>query len=352
MRRFRTALALALALAAISFVPQLAAADDLFTVSGIHVDASAASSSAAQLAALAQGRPKAWAILYKRVTRAQDAARQPQLDDASLQRIIRTFNVSGEKRSTTRYVANVSYSFSPEGVQRVLQSAGIAFTQLQAKRILVVPFAPNFSRSSGWAAALGNPRFATSVVPFALPGGAVDQSTLGALSFDSATWADVEPAASRIRSNEAVLMLAVPNGKYLTVTLKRVGAGQLPVKSSVDVPMSPGGAPATYAVAADAAVHALEEMWKSQSAVNFSQTGHLTADVRIASLAQWGGLQAQMATVPNVSAISVQAMDIGQARITLTYLGSIDQLRDALSQQGISLNSRGGEWTLSTSGTP
>jgi hypothetical protein len=350
MRRFCNALALAFALAATIAVP--AAADDLFTVSGIHVDASAASSSAAQLAALAQGRPKAWAILYKRVTRAQDAARQPQLDDAQLQRIIRTFNVTGEKRSTTRYVATVSFAFNPDAVQRVLQSSGIAYAQTQAKRILVVPFSPNYSRSSGWAAALGNPRFSTSVVPFALPGGAVDQSTLGGLTFDAATWNDIEPAASRIRASEAVLMLAVPSGNRLTVTLKRVGAGQLPVKSSVDVPMAPGGAPATYSMAADAAVHALEEMWKAHSAVDFSQTGHLTAEVRIASLAQWGGLQAQMATVPNVSGISVQAIDVGEARITLTYLGSADQLREALSAQGISLTSRGGEWTLSTSGTP
>ncbi len=350
MRRFCNALALALALAAVISVP--AAADDLFTVSGIHVDASAASSSAAQIAALAQGRPKAWTILYKRITRAQDAGRQPQLDDAQLQRIIRTFNVSGERRSTTRYVATVSYSFSPEAVQRILQSGGVAFAQAQAKRILVIPFSPNYSRSSGWAAALSSPRFATSVVPFALPGGAVDQSTLGGLSFDGATWNDVEPAASRIRSSEAVLILAMPNGNRLSVTLKRVGAGQLPVKSSVDVPMAPGGAAATYSMAADAAMHALEEMWKAHSAVDFSQTGHLTADVRIASLAQWGGLQAQMATVPNVSGVSVQAIDIGEARITLTYLGSTDQLREALSAQGISLTSHSGEWTLSTSGTP
>jgi len=352
MRRFRYALALAFALAATLSVPQRGEAEDLYTVSGIHVDASAASSSVAQLAALAQGRPKAWAILYKRLTRGQDSARLPQLDDAQLQRIIRTFNVSGEKRSTTRYVANVSYSFNPDAVQHILQSSGIAFAQAQAKRILVIPFAPNYARNSGWAAALANPSFATGVVPFALPNGAIDQSTLGGLSFDSATWNDVEPAASRIRSNEAVLMMAVPNGNHLTVTLKRVGAGQLPVKSSVDVPMSPGGAPATYSVAADAAVHALEEMWKSHSAVDFSQTGHLTANVRIASLSQWGSLQTAMAAVPNVSSMAVQAMDIGAARVTLNYLGSIDQLRDALSAQGISLTTRGGEWTLSNSGSP
>jgi hypothetical protein len=351
MRRFCNALALAFALAASFSVPRSAAAEDIYTVSGIHVDASGASSSVAQLTALAQGRPKAWAILYKRITRAQDAARQPQLDDVQLQRIIRTFIVSGERRSTTRYVATVSYTFSPEAVQRILQSSSIAFAQSQAKRILVIPLAPSYSHSSGWTAALASPRFSTSVVPFALPGGA-DQAAFGGLTLDSATWAEVGPAAARMHASEAVLMLAAPNGNKLTVTLKRVGAGQLPVKSSVDVPMSPGGAPATYSVAADAAVHALEEMWKAHSAVDFSQTGRLTAGVRIASLTQWGSLQAQMATVPNLSGVTVQAIDIGEARVTLTYLGSVDQLRDALAAQGVSLTSRGGEWSLSASGAP
>ena len=57
-----------------------AAAQDLYTVSGVHVDASAASSAEALNVAIAQGRPKAWQILYRRLTRQQDWARQPALD--------------------------------------------------------------------------------------------------------------------------------------------------------------------------------------------------------------------------------------------------------------------------------
>ena len=53
------------------------AAADVFSVGGIHVDASGPSASVAQLAAMAQGRPKAWAILYKRITKQQDWGRQP-----------------------------------------------------------------------------------------------------------------------------------------------------------------------------------------------------------------------------------------------------------------------------------
>jgi hypothetical protein len=345
MRRFSFSVAFAFALAFITVSPQSAAADDIYAVSGIHVDASGPSASVAQVTAMAQGRPKAWAVLYKRVTKQQDWGRQPQLDDPALQRIIRAFFVKNEKRSTTRYVADVTYMFSPEGVQRALQGIGVANTQAQLKRILLVPFAPNYSSNSLWTSAFSGTRYSGSAVPFSLPGGG-DQSAMSGLNFDSANWIDVESAAGRIHASEAVLVMVVPGPGHLTITLKRLGAGQLPTKTNFDVPLLSGGAAGTYSSAADAAVHGVEEMWKT--APSASSAGHLIADVRIASLSQFGALQTQMATVPNVSGITVLAMDIGEARVSVAYFGNTDQLKDALSAKGLSLTKNGGEWTLST----
>jgi hypothetical protein len=341
MRPFTFFKAFAFALAVSSVSLGSTSAEDIFAVTGIHVDASGPSASVAQNTAMAQGRPKAWAILFKRVAKQADWGRQPQLDDAALQRIIRTFTVKNERRSTTRYVADVTYTFSPEGVGRVLQGIGVAYTQAQLKRILLVPFAPNYNSNSMWAAAFSGTRYSGSSVPFALPGGA-DQSTLGGLNFEAANWIDVETAASRIRATEAVLVMVVPDSGHLTITLKRLGVGQLPTKTSFDVPLLAGGAAGTYSSAADAAVHGIEDMWK----------GHLIADVRIASLGQFGALQTQMATVPNVTGVNVVAMDIGEARVSVAYIGNTDQLKDALADKGIFLSKNDGAWTLSGASAP
>jgi hypothetical protein len=350
MRPFTLFKAFAFALAVSSILPGSASAEDIFAVTGIHVDASGPSASVAQNTAMAQGRPKAWAILFKRVAKQADWGRQPQLDDAALQRIIRTFTVKNERRSTTRYVADVTYTFSPEGVGRVMQGIGVAYTQAQLKRILLVPFAPNYNSNSMWAAAFSGTRYSGSSVPFALPGGA-DQSTLGGLNFESANWIDVETAASRIRATEAVLVLVVPDSGHLTITLKRLGVGQLPTKTSFDVPLLPGGAAGTYSSAADAAVHGIEDMWKTHPP-EISSSGHLIADVRIASLGQFGALQTQMATVPNVTGVNVVAMDIGEARVSVAYIGNTDQLKDALADKGIFLSKNDGAWTLSGASEP
>src|SRR6201999_1087508 len=102
----------------------------------VHVDASGASSTEALNAAIAQGRSRAFQIVYRRLTRQADWTKQPALDAAGLLRISRGYNIANERRSTTRYVADVTYMFNPEAVARLLRSAGIAFTQGTAKRIL------------------------------------------------------------------------------------------------------------------------------------------------------------------------------------------------------------------------
>ena len=70
MRQYFSRLAPFLALAFAALLPCGArAADPTYTVSGIHVDATAASASAAQAIAIDQGRPRAWDILYQRLAK-------------------------------------------------------------------------------------------------------------------------------------------------------------------------------------------------------------------------------------------------------------------------------------------
>jgi len=240
----------------------------------------------------------------------------------------------------------------------VLRESGLPFelvrveiSRYQAKRVLVIPMAPGYSHGSSWSTVLASPRFANSIVPYAVPiGDTLDASALGGLLFDSATWNDVEPVASRIHASEAVLIQVMPAGNKLAVTLRRLGAGELPAKAGFEIPILQG-AQSTYPAAADAAVRAMEDMWKSHAAVDFSQKGKLVADVHTASLAQLAGLQSTLAGVPNVSSVNVVAMDIGQARLSISYIGTTDQLHDAMAQAGLVLVNRSGSWQLSQAGS-
>jgi hypothetical protein len=338
--------ALLLALAASCLLFQPAAAESTFEIPNVHVESSGPSATEARIQAISSGRPVAWSVLFRRLTRQQDWPRQPVLDATVLQKIIVGYLPLNERRSTTRYVADVTYTFNPEAVARILQGAGIPYTAVAAKRVLLIPMAPGYARGSMWTMAFANPRFAISPVPFALPvGDAPDMAALGGLNFDTANWEHVAGVAARFHATEAVLVRAVQVGNKLQIALKRVGAGEVPIKAMVEVPILQG-APSTYPAAADAAVRSLDDMWKNQKAVDYSQRGKLVVDVRTSSLAEFSQIENALTGIPNVHGVSVSALDIGQARLTIFYIGSTEQLKDALAQAGLTLSNHGGTWQL------
>jgi len=356
-----------LALALAFLLPGAARAVDLtYTVSGIHVDATAASASAAQAIAIDQGRPRAWDVLFKRIAKQADWSKEPKLDGAGLRRLSRGFSVANEKRSTTRYVADVTYTFSPEAVAKVMGTISTAYRLSSGmRRILLIPMAPNFDRASAWTSAFSSPRFGASMVPFAVPtGDAPDVAALSRLQFDATNWADVEIVAARIHATEAVLALAIPltqggtsiNDKMtgkVQVWLRRIGVAETPTKTSVDVPLIKNPAQ-TYPLAADAAVHAIEVMFQQKPAIEYGARATMSADVHIDSLQQWAAMQNSFGLVTNVVAVQIVAMDIGLVRINLTYQGTTDQLHDALVPIGIALTRDGdaGQWQMAYAAPP
>jgi hypothetical protein len=319
------------------------AQDALFTVSSVHVDATAASSGVALNEAIAEGRAKAFQILYRRLTRQADWPRQPPLDGPGLLRLSRGTTITNERRSTTRYTADVTYMFNPTAVQRTLRAAQISFSQVQARPILLIPMSPGVSHGP-WASALMQPAFRDSQVPFSVLA-PEDDNTVGALNFDSAGWNDVSAIAAKDHVSEVALVQAVYAGGKMTVNIRRLGPGEQTAKASVDVAVQQTVG-TTYPAAAQAAVRTIEDMWKTRSAIDFSQRGKLTADVRIASLAQWGEIQTSLAGVSNLTSMNVTAIDMGYARVNLTYQGGLEQLREAFAGAGLSLSNHGGQWTL------
>jgi hypothetical protein len=344
----RIAFVLMLGLACVFSLAGAQAADDPFTVSGVPVDASASSASVAQNIAINQGRGRAWNTLYKRLTKQQDWARQPPLDDITLQRMIKNYVVTNERRSTTRYVANVSYQFNPDAVRRLLRTQNIAYVDIDAKPVLVIPMSPGYSARAPWAQIWAQPKYATGAVPLVTPvGDPLDAQALGVLNFATAQWPDVEPAASRVRAADAFLVQATAGKGNITVAIRRLGPGAPISIPNVVVPVRPGeSAQQAYGAAADAAATSIVEVWKSHSAIDFNKRSKLTADAHISSLAEWGQLMQKLSTVPVVTEVQVVAMNVGEARVAISYVGTPEQLQAVAAQSGLDLSNSGGGWQL------
>ena len=338
-------------LAVLAFLAHPAAAqnqNDLYTVANIHVDVTGKSSTEAFTNAIAGGRTEAFQILFHRLTQQKDWPRQPNLDAAALTRLSRGYTLANERRSTTRYVADVTYIFNPDAVNRLLRGAGIAFTSTApSAHILVIPMSPNVA-AGAWANTLSSPAAeAGATLPYSLPA-ADDLHAMAQLNFDAAQWSDVAAAATKAHAAGTALVQAIYTRGKITVNIRLLAPNQAPAKASAEVAVTANASAAAtaYPAAATAGLAAIEDLWKARVTVDPTQRGRLTADMRIASLQQWSEAQAALAGLPQVTGVTLVAMDTGYARMVIAYTGTPDQLRDALGAAHLTLTNRAGQWTL------
>lgn len=335
---FQFVRSLAFACASLVFAALPAAADDAYTVKNIHVDASAVSATAAQNAAIAQGRPRAFQTLYRRLARQADWAKQPQLNDLDIQRLMSSYIPVNERKSTTRYIADVTYIFNPDQVRRLLKNTGVAYTDTSAKRILIIPLSPTYVKVSAWTVAWNNPKLLNGTVPLVLPvGDSADMSVIGHLNFENATWQQVAGIAGRAQAGEVALLLL--NGG--TVRIHHLASLPIQGGAIVDVPVAGGLAGATATVQ-----NALVDYWKARGAIDFNHRQRTLVTARFNSLSDWGSLLAALNSVPTLTGVDVVAIDYGEARVGLTYAGTIDGVHDSLANVKVALTQDDGAWSL------
>jgi hypothetical protein len=324
---------------------------DPFTVTGIAVQATAASSVEAQNIAINSGKQKAWTQVYQKLTTQADWPKQPVLDDMALTRLIASYVPSNERRSTTRYSATMTYIFNAGAVRHLLHAQNIAYADQAAKPVLVIPMGPTFQPHSVWGTVWLNPKYAHGAVPVLLPPAGAD-AALGALTFADADWKTVGPIAAQVKADDAYLALASAQNGHVIVKLKRLGLGTSPPIPDVDVPV-PANMPAAniYAAVADNTAVAIVNAWKGHAAVDYGRRSKLTADIHIDSLEQWGAMLQKLTTVPNVTDVSVVAIDIGEARVAITYVGNLDQFHDNMTKGGFTLTNDESGWTIAQTQT-
>ena len=137
--RFRV-LALAAALAApILFAAPAHAVGSLFVVRGVQVEATAESGPKACEAAYTQGHSAAWPRLIQRIVPQDDWDKVPQPSTEELEGFISGYEVSGEKRSTSKCIASMTYLFKADLVKKYLREKGIAYADRRGPPTLAIP---------------------------------------------------------------------------------------------------------------------------------------------------------------------------------------------------------------------
>lgn len=327
-----------------------AAAEDVFEVTGLRIDETAVDEVAAKYAGLAKAQRQALQTVFRRIVPPGQIGALPEVSDDVLATLVRDFDIADEKFGGGRYLATLSVRFLPGEIANVLRSYGIPFAMTRSRPVVVVPVInagsatrlwddPNPWRQA-WAGVLPNPGLFSMTMPIgdlsdvatinesqALAGDRVALEAIARKYEADGTMVAVATVGRRSNGVTAVrVTMTFRNGGFDGRTLDRSYEGQ------------PGVAMPTvmYQVVREI-VRELEETWKNQNVLDFSHQERLSVLVPVGGLNDWLAVRERLSSMARVQSVSLARMTREEAEIDMVYVGTTDQLRQALAQQGLEL---------------
>jgi hypothetical protein len=341
-------------------------AGDLFSVSGVRVDATAESAQAAQRTALKRGQIAALRLMFQKLTLVADHPRLPSVDSAMIDRLMRSYEVNSERRSAERYVAEISVFFDPDGVRSVIRQAGVPYAETVSPTSLLLPVfiddagtrlweSPNEWRMA-WEKFSRGGRLVDMILPYGeladLAAVSADQALAGdpvALAAISARYdvGDVVVAiaqsmgqtqvAIEIRRHAEASEVLLRGNRTLLLTAPDEAdlAGSLETGTAEEVAMA--ARISAYGVVIADVVAVLEQAWIAENLLDYQTVTGLPVEVPLHGLSQWIDVRQRLEALSQIDRVDIDSLSPVSASLTLHFLGTEDRLASALQRRKLSL---------------
>jgi Uncharacterized protein conserved in bacteria (DUF2066) len=367
MTQSRTLTTLALACLLVWWPLTLARAQtpsDVFQVSGIAVDATAADAVAAREQALLQGQIEGLRRLLRRLTPVAEHDRLPAVGAAEIQRYVQNFEITDERVAADRYLAQLTVRYDPTAVRGLLQGQAFSYAETASEPLVVLPVyqVPGGSRLwpednpwwQAWAEHLDPERLLRLVLPL---GDLEDMATVTADAAAAGDAAALETLARRYGTDDVLVIVATPRGG---ATAAAGGASASAPVLELDVRRGgiQGNPPETFegspgetleGLMAQAVVgiqDTLDERWKEANLLRYDQAASILVDIPIERLADWVEISRGMEGLTEIVGIEVASFARENVRAQIRYLGDEFRLEEALGRIGLGLSREGESWRL------
>lgn len=324
-----------------AFAPSPASAqgrDNVYAVAGVHVDETAANAAAAQQAGLAAAQRAGFERLVRRLTvPAELSARGiPQVETATLDRLVSSVDVEEERRSGTRYIGRLTVRFDPSGVRTLLRQFNLTVVDTRTAPILVAPLVVtgvSEETAALWREVWANGGFGDELVPLATAPTALQGAP---------AWATAQPFAQAAAAASALYATLRVQGGTATATLVEIDANARRERGEVTARVNgddPAALRAALASLADQASTRIQNDWKSRVATGGGQRGRISASALYTSEAQWEQIKDALegAAQTLISEIRIEAVGREGALISFSFVGDRSQLAAELERRGIAL---------------
>jgi hypothetical protein len=324
-----------------AFAPSAASAqgrDNVYAVSGVHVDETAANAAAAQQAGLAAAQRAGFERLVRRLTIPEELTARgiPQVETATMDRLVSSVDVEEERRSGTRYIGRLTVRFDPSGVRTLLRQFNLTVVDTRTAPILVAPLVvtgTSEETAALWRDVWANGGFGDELVPLA---------TAPAALQGAPAWATAQPFAQSAAAASALYATLRVQGGTATATLVEIDANARRDRGEVSARVNgddPAALRAAFASLADQASTRVQNDWKSRIATGGGQRGRISASALYTSEAQWEQIKDALegAAQTLISEIRIEAVGRQGALISFTFVGDRGQLAAELQRRGVAL---------------
>lgn len=293
-------------------------AADPFTVSGIAVDATGDTPIEAQTLAIRDGQARAANILLERLTVESErlAKETVPVSEDNAAKMIRAMEIDNEKRSSTRYLGDITVAFNPSAMQAYLRQSELTMISSQARDRLVIPLSNGIiDTESAWFQAWENSGAEHALTP------------IRALSADQA--ATLLPKTldmntlKEIGSSFGVQQILVADdlGGYVKAT-------DIALDSEMRSEFSLNGGPL-------AVISKLENDWKQASVSVAANAVEMPISILYDSHSEWLRLKEAINGSAQIQDARLDALAKDGALMTITYGGDINRLRNELAFKGV-----------------
>ncbi|MFC7290787.1 hypothetical protein [Hirschia litorea] len=307
---------------------------DVYLVTDIAVDATAATTIEARAKAFDEARVKGANRLLQRITLSEDrsAARGLTINSSVAARLAAAVDVQDEKQSANHYIGILAVKFDERAVKAFLRVYDIPFVDSQASLALLIPEVENGVNPDEWAMVWGNSVDKNVLSPYV---------TSEAIYLNDVNWDDIAEEAYRMSALRGVVARAKLVGTNYFVDLYDVRqeyTGRLPIGTAGPFP--------DLEQAKSGAISYLEGTWKAQNIVRAIGETSVSVIVRYNNQQGWVAVQKGLKNSRLVKNVLVENVTVQGADVSFSFAGRPDQLAAELRASGVLLSSDDYGWLL------
>jgi len=329
-----------------AFAPGLASAQsaNVYAVSGVYVDETAADAATAQAAAFGAAQRLAYERLVRRLSIPEELAARggaiPQLDQGAIERLVLSVDVEEQRRSATRYIGRLTVRFDPSSVRTLLRQNNMSIVDTRTSPVLVAPVVAAGTppeTAALWREVWAQSGFGEELVPLAT----APEALQGAPAWDAA-----EPFARQAGAASTLFATLLVNGSTASAALVEVDANARRDRGEVAARINGADAAALRAALSTLAEQAsmrVQNEWKGRLATGAGQRARVSASALYQNQRQWeqikDGLEGAAQTL--ISEIRIEAVGREGALVSFSFVGERNQLVTELGRRGVSLEETG-----------